>query len=46
VLDGHRTVEDYPLGRWVSKQRSNQDNLSATRRDRLGGLDGWVWKAV
>jgi hypothetical protein len=42
----HRTAGGYPLGTWVSKQRTTQDRLSAARRERLIGLKGWVWKAV
>ena len=40
------TAEGYPLGQWVSNQRMNKDSMSADRRQRLGDVEGWVWKAV
>ena len=35
----------FPLGRWVNKQRTNLDNLSTERRQRLNAI-GFVWDAI
>jgi hypothetical protein len=34
---------DYPLGRWVVKQRHKRDEQTPERARRLEALDGWVW---
>ena len=39
----YRTAAGYRLGQWVGKRRSQQDSLSADRRERLEGVRGWVW---
>ena len=41
------TVDDYKLGHWVNKQRSNyaKSALDADRERRLQDLTGWTWKA-
>jgi hypothetical protein len=46
VPQSHRTADGYPLGRWVAHQRTKKDSLSADRRERLDGVDGWVWDGV
>jgi superfamily II DNA or RNA helicase len=33
------------LGSWVRNQRSNFDQISTYRREKLESLDGWTWKA-
>jgi hypothetical protein len=43
VQSTHRTAEGFRVGQWVREQRRNQDRLSPDRRERLEGLDGWVW---
>ena len=35
--------DGFNLGSWVEVQRGNKDNLSAKRRNKLEGLQGWVW---
>jgi len=35
----------YPLGSWVSQQRSKKDNLSSDRIRRLDAI-GFVWKVI
>jgi Helicase associated domain len=39
------TVDGYPLGKWVKKQRGSYANgiLDADRRKRLEELPGWTW---
>ncbi len=41
----HRTADGFPLGRWVSKQRSSrrEGRLSPEREARLAAVDGWAW---
>jgi superfamily II DNA or RNA helicase len=42
-----QNVEDgFRLGDWVAEQRSNQENISDERRDRLESAPGWSWNAV
>jgi superfamily II DNA or RNA helicase len=39
------TVDGYPLGRWVSKQRArySEGTLDAERQGRLQAVAGWTW---
>jgi superfamily II DNA or RNA helicase len=39
------TVDGYPLGKWVNKQRNSyiRGTLDADRRQRLENLPGWTW---
>ncbi|QII07817.1 DEAD/DEAH box helicase family protein [Rhodococcoides fascians A25f] len=47
--EGHARVPNthvengFRLGKWVTVQRGNQRNLSASDLDRLQSLPGWVW---
>ena len=40
-------VGEYPLGKWVDKQRVNhkRNKLDAEREKRLKALEGWAWSA-
>jgi ribosomal protein L7Ae-like RNA K-turn-binding protein len=42
------TVDGYPLGKWVNKQRISyiRGTLDADRRQRLEDLPGWTWDAL
>lgn len=42
LVPGEYVVSNYRLGRWVIKQRSRWDSLSAGRKDRLSQLPGWT----
>jgi Helicase associated domain len=44
VLVSYRTDEGFPLGVWVSKQRTNKHLGHFDRRQRLEARPGWVWK--
>ena len=51
--EGHaRPVNDYKspngfrLGRWASRQRTNKEELTQKRKERLELLDGWVWGVI
>ena len=46
VPQKHRTATGFGLGSWVNSQRSAKDRMSADRRQRLGDVEGWVWKAA
>jgi hypothetical protein len=38
-------TDGYPLGRWITEQRSRMDELSPDRKGRLESLSGWSWNA-
>lgn len=40
------TPEGYKLGTWLSGQRYNRESMSASQRERLERLPGWVWDAI
>ena len=35
--------ENFLLGRWIGRQRSNKINLSKERISRLESINGWKW---
>ena len=35
--------DEFPLGRWVSKQRDKESKLSTKRKNQLETIPGWVW---
>jgi len=39
----YKTKSDFRLGRWVTKQRSQQDSLTLERKRLLESLPGWSW---
>ena len=43
VPSSYETFNGYKLGRWVTKQRSRQNDLTVDRRDRLEAIQGWIW---
>ncbi len=42
----HNTEDEYALGRWVNKQRTNKISLSKEQIARLEALNGWVWRVT
>jgi hypothetical protein len=48
VPGAHTDDDDYKLGAWVSRQRSQRSNgtLDADRQHRLEGVPGWSWDAA
>jgi superfamily II DNA or RNA helicase len=45
ITSGYQTLSGYPLGRWVSKQRTKYKGgtLRDDRRDKLEALQHWTW---
>ena len=46
VPTNYKLPSGYSLGKWVSKQRQDKDNLSDERKAKLLTLDDWVWDVV
>ena len=42
----YKTEDGYPLGTWVTTQRTSQEKLSPECRERLESLPGWIWNTV
>jgi hypothetical protein len=45
MIPALKKYQGYKLGSWVNSQRTNQANLSETRKAKLNSLKGWSWKA-
>jgi superfamily II DNA or RNA helicase len=45
ILMGRQTSDGFNLGNWVGTQRGKKDRLTEVQRERLEGLQGWVWDA-
>lgn len=43
IKQNFKTADGYPLGSWVTTQRSRAESLSADKKARLEALNGWVW---
>jgi helicase associated protein len=42
----HKTKDGYPLGVWLTHQRSLKDTMEPDRRLRLEALPDWSWNAI
>jgi superfamily II DNA or RNA helicase len=42
----YKTDDAYPLGQWITVQRSNKESMQPDRRQRLEALPGWSWDAL
>jgi len=48
IVPASCTVDGYPLGTWVQRQRAfySRGTFEVDRQQRLQGLTGWTWSAV
>jgi superfamily II DNA or RNA helicase len=46
VSQSYKTEGGYPLGFWVSRQRTRKDKIDPDRRKRLEATPGWSWDAL
>ena len=46
VATSFKTPDGYPVGQWVTTQRTNRAQMSSARASRLEALSGWTWDVL
>lgn len=45
-INSYKSPDGFRLGRWASRQRTNKEELTPERKERLELLDGWTWGVI